>query len=79
MLSRCAQYTCIFREITPRQRGHHAAGALTSDAQTNGIADCERLPNPCVLHEIFLAFRDLHDNIWAKSPHLETPLWIELP
>jgi hypothetical protein len=67
-----------FREITLRQRSHHAAGARTSDTQTNGITDCERVPDPCVLHEIFLSSRDLHNNIWTKSPHLETPLWIEL-
>jgi hypothetical protein len=37
VLGRCAQDTCIPREIALRESGHHAAAAGTSDAQTNGI------------------------------------------
>ncbi|MDX6459879.1 MAG: hypothetical protein QOE55_3576, partial [Acidobacteriaceae bacterium] len=52
VLGRCAQDTCISREIALRQRSHHTAGAGTSDAQANGIPDREDLPDPGILHEV---------------------------
>jgi hypothetical protein len=79
VLGRCAQDTCIPREIALRESGHHAAAAGTSDAQTNGIPDREDLPDPGIFHEVLLAVRGFHHDIWAKPPNLEAPRWIQFP
>ena len=79
MLGRCAQDTCIPREIALRESGHHAAAAGTSDAQTNGIPDREDLPDPGIFREVLLAVRGFHHDIWAKPPNLEAPRWIQFP
>src|SRR5277367_3997179 len=79
MLNRCAQDTCIPREIALGECGHHAAAARTGDAQANGIADREDLSDPAILHEGLLTVRSLYNDIWAKPPDLEAPRWIQLP
>jgi hypothetical protein len=79
VLGRCAQDTCISREIALGQRSHHAAGAAISDAQANGIPDREGLPDPGILYEVLLAARGLYHDIWAKPPNLEAPRWIQPP
>src|SRR5262249_44041358 len=73
----CSQDTYIFWEIGLRERRHHAAGARTGDAQANSIADRNRLPDPSILHKIFLAGIRLHDYVWTEPPNLEAPLWIK--
>src|SRR5258707_10490889 len=77
VLGGCAQDTWIPREIALRKRGHHAAGAGTGDAEANGIADREGLPDPGVLHEVLLAICGVYHDIGAKPSGLEAPWWIQ--
>ena len=77
VLGRCAQDTCIPREIVLGERGHHAAAAGTSNAQANGIPNREDLPDPGILHEVLLPVPGLYHDIWAKPPDLEAPRWIQ--
>ena len=77
VLRGCAQDTWIPREIALGKRGHYATGAGTGDAEANGIADCENLPDPGILHEVLLAVCGLYHDIWAKPPGFEAPRWIE--
>src|SRR5260370_37220281 len=62
-----------------RERRHHAAGATTSDAQENGIADRQPFSDPSVLYEVFLAGLGLHHNIGSESVRLKAPLGIHVP
>jgi hypothetical protein len=51
--------------------------AGTSNIDLNLLPNAERLRDPVILNEIFFA-TGLYHNIWTKSPHLETPLWVKL-
>src|SRR5258708_13394660 len=76
VLGRCAQDTCIPREIALGERGHHAAAAGTSDVQTNRIPDREDLPDPSILHEALLAAPcpSLPTSPKPPDPHTPRPL-----
>src|SRR2546427_9697610 len=64
-------YTTLFRS-------HDTATAGAGDAQANFVPDGERLADPGILHEGSLAGRGHDHDVGPKSPHLETPLRIQL-
>src|SRR3989440_5792870 len=79
VLGRCPQNTGITGQVSLRQRRHHTAGARTCDTEANLIADGERVANPGVLNEVLYVAGGLHDDVWAKAAHLESPWWIQFP
>src|SRR2546430_14082980 len=73
VLGRSPQNTGITGQVSLRQRRHYTAGTRACNTETNLIADGERMINPGVFNEVLHATGGLHNNVWAKAAHLESP------